>query len=181
MGTINFKTSDIITLAIKPYNFDTTKTSILCNLDEYDGMTADDVTDDVIYEEIQGSYDADTDNAKYIINQYSFDCYSIDVVSGYYDSIQILINFEYDCFDDYTEKRQAQKEITQLKKCLLDLAGVGFVACFPSWCTSYCDYHGTIKAINEAIKDERRRIANVPTWATFSKRWKQKTACNGTF
>lgn len=174
MGAINFLTSDVITLAVEPYDFDDVRRDIL---ETYEESEAEEITDNQVYEAMEDYYLFFREEAETVLRKYDFYNYSVCVESGYYESIQINIKFNFDCFDDYIEKREAQKEATQLKKCLLELAGVGFASCRPSWCTSYADYTETVNAINEAIKEERKRLAGVPTWSRYAKYWKQKTAC----
>ena len=142
MGTINYYTSDYLTLAIntndyiEPYNY-------------YD-------------------YEADTENAAAILDQYDFYYYHVTTKPGYYEGVSINIENNFPvAYDDYTEKREVQKEITQLKKALYDLAGVGFALCFPGWCTTYGSYEDTKKAINEAIKEMRNEARQAPTWRTY--------------
>ena len=54
MGAVNYMTSDIITLAIKPYDFDDIRAGIISDIDAgcYDDMTAADVDDAFVYDEI---------------------------------------------------------------------------------------------------------------------------------
>lgn len=134
MGTINYKTSEIITLTIEPY-----KTS-----DFFE-------------------YESDNDNASYILDKYDFNFYNVTIEPGYYEGIQIVIDRNFDRLDDYAEKLDTQKELTQLKKCLIELTRVGFIATYPGWCTGYADYSETIKNICKAVKEERNRLKKIPT------------------
>lgn len=136
MGTINYKTSEVITLSIEPYENDQ---------DNY-----------FIYEN-------DQDNADIILDKYDFNFYNVTVESGYYEGLQIVIDRNFDRLNDYTEKLETQKELTRLKSCLIELAGVGFSATSPGWCTSYADYSETIKTIYQAVKEERNKIKKIPT------------------
>lgn len=138
MGTINYCTSDIITLAVKPYD-------------------PDDPTSDERAAYIADNYAADYDNAAAIIDNYSFDFFRITPAWGYYEGVYIALSDNFYAAS-YADKRDALKEATRLKRLLLDLAGVGFVRCAPGWCTGYSDHKGTITAIRSAIRELKRRI-----------------------
>lgn len=114
-------------------------------------------------------YEDDYINAENIIDNYNIDCFTLSLCWGYYEGVQLLIDFDYLYFDDYHEKQEAQKEVTQLKNLLLDLAGVGFVACFPSWVTGYRNYLGTIDEIKKAVKEMRRCVKDTPTYNNYRK------------
>lgn len=131
MGTVNFRTSDIVTLATLP---------------------GDPVAD---------LYDA----ARDILSDYGFYYYHIEIRPGYYEgfSIDIENNFTY-CYQDYTDKQEAQKELTQLKRCLLELAAAGLASCYPGWCTGYAGPDQTKEDIINGIKSEREYIKIIPTW-----------------
>lgn len=139
MGTINYKTSDYITLAINVSNY------------------RDNYYDDLI--------EADFENAAAILDKYSFYYFHVVIESGYYEgfSLNIENNFPW-FFDDHFERLEAQKEITEIKKLLMELAGVGMVACFPGWCTSYADYKETKTAIKKAVQEMREEVKTTPTY-----------------
>lgn len=145
MGTINYKTSDFITLG---YNCD--------NIDY----------DDTYYHEIIQDY---FDRAATARTRYDFYYFHVSIEPGYYEgfSIDIEHNFNY-CYDNYCEKRAALKEITQIRKFLYECASdFECVAVFPGWCTGYSDYETTLQEIDEAIKEMRQAVKNTPTWATL--------------
>lgn len=152
MGTINYKTSDYITIG---YN--------LNNVARVEPFYSDYIEFDY--------YDA-----KSIIEKEYFNYFSVEIEPGYYEgfSIDIKNNFGYlwfedsYCFDNYNEKLQALKEATTLKKLLLELIN-NFNLCvvYPGWCTGYGDYKTTIKEINAAIKELKIEIKNIPTWYTL--------------
>ena len=135
MGTINFAKSEIVTLGTLP------------------GSAYLEAEDDL--------YSA----AREILSNYYFYYYHIAIKPGYYEGFYIDIenNFSY-CYQDYDEKREAQKELTQLKKCLLELAATGLASCYPGWCTGYAEPDQTKTDILEGIKSEREYIKTIPTW-----------------
>lgn len=145
MGTINYKTSDYITIG---YN---------CNNIDYD--------DDFYNEEIQYYFNEISRRRA----EYYFYYFHVSIEPGYYEgfSIDIEFNFKY-CFDNRVEKREAQKEITLIKKFLLECIN-NFECCAvsPGWCTTYFEYTETLNRLNEAIKEMRNDVRNTPTWHTL--------------
>ena len=180
MGTINYMTSDYITLGVKPYSAwdfleDAGTLAEIKDAIMEDGLhdsleeITDDEVDDYIYWLIGTYYEDDRINVEAILDKYCWRYFSIKIEPGYYEGFSLDITYDYDgdCFDDYEEKRQAQREVTQVKECLIDLAGVGLKACSPGWCTSYRDYAGTINKINEAVKQMRLDVKNTHTYRTW--------------
>ena len=146
MGTINYKTSDYITIG---YN---------CNNIDYDDEYYSDLIDDCYYQ------------ARLALDKYGFNCFNVTIEPGYYDGFSINIEFEYNYFDDYVEKRDAQKEITQIKQFLLECINYfDCVAVWPGWCTGYSDYKETLQYLDAAVRDMRDTVKNTPTWRTRSK------------
>lgn len=171
MGAINYFTSDYITLGIKPYsaadfeNDADFMEEAQKRIAEYGGTI-----DDYIDEYIANCYDDDEDNTSSVLNNYNFYYFHIAVKPGYYEGFTLDIENNFPiAFDCWQDKREAQKELTQLKKCLLECAGVGMVQCSPGWCTFYNDYNGTCKAIEAAIKGMREEVKNTPTWRQYEK------------
>ena len=172
MGAVNYGSSDYITLGIELYDFDDVKQGYIDFLID-EGMEPDDAenaaTDQTVYDEIEEYYSCDRENAESIIRKYNPYNYHVSVKSGYYEGLYIDIENNYPvCFDDYKEKRDAQKEITNIKNMLLELAGCGFIQVYPGWITTYKDYQETKKAINEAIKDMRTEARTTPTWRDYN-------------
>jgi hypothetical protein len=142
MGTINYCTSDYITLGYNTNNID------------YD--------DDFYYEDINYEFD---EIAALLKNEY-FYYFHITLKPGYYEgfSIDIEYNFSY-ALDNYGEKLQALKEITRIKNFLLYIVdNFNINVVYPGWCTSYGDYKKTISEINDAIKNMRESVKQTPTY-----------------
>ena len=174
MGAINYYTSDYITLGIKPYSVSdyTEDREFLDFISEEWGVDLENEQEvlNAAYEQINFNYEADKDNAVSILNKYDFYYFHVELKPGYYEGFSLDIENNYSvCLDSYEDRREAQKEITQLKKCLLELAGVGFVSCSPGWCTGYKDYQGTLTAIHEAIKEMRDDYNIIPTWSQYER------------
>lgn len=141
MGTINYKTSDFITLG---YN---------CSDINYD--------DEFYSEDINFEYD----EISAILRNEFFYYFHITIEPGYYEgfSINIENNFKY-CFDDYNEKLQALKELTRIKYFLIYIVdNFNINVVYPGWCTSYGDYKKTLSEISAAIEEMKTEIKNTPT------------------
>lgn len=171
MGTINYGTSDYITMGIKPVdgwallNDPEIRAELVQEVAEYGGSLEE------AAERLANDYnERDYENAAEIFNKYDFTYYHITLNYGYYDGFYFDIENNYGiAYDNCEDKRQAQKEITQIKKMLLELAGVGVVACSPGWSTGYYDYNETIQKINEAIKEMRNEAKATPTDLYFTR------------
>lgn len=145
MGTINYKTSDYITLGYNTNNIN------------YD--------DDFYYDDINYEYD---EIVALLKNEY-FYYFHITLKPGYYEGFTIDIenNFSW-CFDNYDEKQQALKEVTQIKNFLLNIIDdFNISVVYPGWCTSYGDYKKTISEIKNAIKAMKYEVKNTPTYYTL--------------
>ena len=145
MGTINYKTSDYITLG---YN---------CNNIDYE--------DDFYHEFISDLYE----QIKYRLNQEYFYYFHVTLEPGYYEGYSINIEFNYPvCFDNWEEKQAAQKEITEIKKFLLEcISDFECVACYPGWCTGYADYKETLEELNAATCLMREKVKSTPTYSQY--------------
>lgn len=160
MGTINYKTSDYITLGAIPYVFD----------DFRDDPELTDYTDKDIYQMMQDYTDEDYENIKTILEDNYFYYFHVSIESGYYEGFHLMIENNFPVyFEDCYEKREAQKEITEIKKFLIQCAGHGLVSCSCGWCMGYTDYKRTIKDISAAIKEMRAEVASTPTWRQYEK------------
>lgn len=141
MGTVNYFTSDYITLGLKPYE---------------------------VY--AQDCYECDLENVENILSKYSFHYYYVKIEFGYYEGFSLRIENNFPIvFECYEDKCDAQKELTQLKKCLLECAKYGMVECYPGWCTGYEDYKTTCKDIKAVIKTMRGEVKSTPTWMQYER------------
>ena len=143
MGTINYKTSDYITVG---YN---------CNLIEND--------DDRIFAE--DDYFQVLNRINYLKLYY----FHVEIEPGYYEgfSINIENNFPW-CFDNSIEKQEAQKEITEIKAFLIEcIEDFCLCAVSPGWCTTYFDRKESMKRIRAAINEMREEVKNTCTYRTL--------------
>lgn len=171
MGTINYKTSEYITLGIEPVSaYDL----------EQDAGFMEEITecaeawnmdvDEAIYAYIRDTAEDDMVNIQAELDLHSFYYYHIRIEPGYYEgfSLDIESNFPI-AFNDWQEKREAQKEITEIKQFLHTCADLGLVEVWPGWCTSYKDRETTHKSIDQAIRAMREVAKATPTWAQYER------------
>lgn len=170
MGTVNYSTSDFITLGIIPYKYedfanDPEITQDAMEQAELNGTTME----DELYEILNHYYEFDYCDISEQLKRHNFYYFHVDINPGYYEGFTIDIEFNYGfCLDSWEDRREANKEITEIKKFLKDCAGLGMVACFPGWCTTYCDYAETLKEISRATKEMRETVKSVPTWNQYN-------------
>lgn len=147
MGTINYATSDYITIG---YN---------CNDIDYNDIDCDFLIDD------------DYNTVKNILNQYYFYYFHITLEPGYYEGFYINIEYNFPLFfDNCEERKEAQKEITTIKAALMQIINnTSCCAVFPGWCTGYADYKSTVKEIGAAIKAMREEVKQTPTHTQYQR------------
>lgn len=169
MGTINYKTSNYITMGTRPesvidYESNAAIMEEIKEIAEENGTTpAEEIERAIALNE-----EADHENAAAILEKYNFYYFHVAIIPGYYESFYIDIenNFSY-FYDNAEEKREAYKETAEIKKFLIDLAGCGLVSVFPAWCTTYRDYKQTLKDIKKAVAEMRAEIKQTPTYRTL--------------
>lgn len=175
MGSINYHTSEYITLAIKPLEIDEVlqdpyfvEWAESIEMSFTGSNTVEALAMDRIYNDYQDIYNT----AKNIIDEYNFEWYELHILPGYEEGYSIDV----ECclpshFDTCKDKKEAQKEVTQVKECLIRLVKEAcFCECFPSWSTDYSEEKDTIKGINAAIKLMRKEISITETERQWNKR-----------
>ena len=171
MGAINYYTSNYITMGLRPYDrYELTNDpefmeELQREIDEYGGTV-----ETALASYINECYSCDYDNIKMELEKHYFYYYHITIKPGYYDGFTLDIENNFPvALDSWEDRREAMKEITEIKQFLIDCAGLGLVACFPGWCTGYSDYNGTIQAIKAAIKEMRSELKTIPTWSQYER------------
>lgn len=171
MGAVNYFTSDYITMGLRPYDsWEFEKDSefmreMQVQVNEYGGTIEDAIT-----QYISDCYDCDYENIKTELDKHNFHYYRITIKPGYYEGFTLDIKNNYPvALDGWEDRRDANKEITEIKQFLIDCAGLGLVACFPGWCPGYRDYKGTLDAIGEAVKEMRKEVNTIPTWRQYNR------------
>lgn len=172
MGSINYGTSDYITMGIEPesrwdYEHDP---EIMDEMKAYAAeynMTIDEAIDDCI----QINAEADRANAECVFNKYSFHYYHITIESGYYEGFYFNIENNFPvAYEDYRERKEALAEIRDIEKMLIELAGNGVKSVYPGWGTTYHDYKTTLKHIKKATQEMRQEVRDTPTWRQYERR-----------
>lgn len=137
MGAVNYFTSDYITLGIRPYDrYELEQDAdfveeMIESINEYGGTR-----EDFINNYIDDCYECDFASIETELKKYTFYYYHVAIKPGYYEGFTIDIENNFQAaFDSWEDKREAQKEITKIKRFLIDCAGLGLVRCFPGWCT----------------------------------------------
>lgn len=176
MGAINYGTSDYITMGIKPAD----ATSILNDSDfrewieeAYHFKPEED--EDEAYSiacDFAREYDSeDRAEAERVIEAAgTFHYYYIKAKPGYYEGFYIDIENNYGvAYNDWTDRAEAQKEVTRIKNMLLTLCDCGLCSVWPGWCTHYRNREQTIEEIHEAIQEMRDEIKHTPTWRQYER------------
>lgn len=143
MGAVNYFTSDYITMGLRLYD----RTDFENDLDFME-------------------------EAREQVREYGGTLESVidDYISGCYEGFTLDIENNFPvAFDSWEDRKEANKEITEIKGFLIACAGLGLVQCSPGWCTGYNDYKGTIAAIKAAIKEMREEVKRTPTWAQYER------------
>lgn len=110
---------------------------------------------------------------KELLENYNFNYFNVELSSGYYDGFYITIEnpgYNYGVFNNYIEKLEALKELTQLKKLLLELIkNYDLVSYSPGWCMSYYTKGESILQLKDTIKKERENIKKEFTYYTLNR------------
>ena len=147
MGTINYGTSDYITIG---YN---------CNNIDYNDY------DESIFNLNNDYYEIES-----LLMGTDFYYFHVAIKSGYYEGFYIDIEHNFPiCYGGWEDKQAAQKEITQIKKFLLYCLDFGCCAVHPGWCMDYADYKTTLKEINAAVYNMREDVKKTPTYNNYYK------------
>lgn len=171
MGAVNYFTSDYITMGLRPYDSLELENDLefmeemQTQVNEYGGTIENAIT-----EYIEDCYNCDYENIKTELEKHNFYYYHIAIKPGYYEGFTLDIENNFPvALDSWEDRRDANKEITEIKQFLIACAGLGLVQCSPGWCTGYNDYKGTLKATKAAIKEMRDELRTIPTWAQYNR------------
>lgn len=153
MGTINYKTSDYITIG---YNCDWDP----ADFDSWEDMDREKQIDidDMFY------------HLRHMLERERFYYFHVCLEPGYYEGFSLMIENNFPvAFDGWEDKRAAQQEITQIRRFLAACVAFGLVEVWPGWCTRYNSREDTIKAIRAAVREMREAVQNTPTWGQYSR------------
>lgn len=165
MGTVNYKTSDIITLGLKPWEPD----DFLCDPDFMDMARRQseeygDDLDEIVYQAIADYTESDSETAQSIIDRYSFDFFTVTVEPGYYEGFSVNISDDLPGeYWDEEERKQALTDAANLGDLLKELVNTAcLVEVWPGWCTTYHDTDRTLKDIRKTIRGLLYDINDTP-------------------
>ena len=155
MGTVNYKTSDIITLGLRPYEprdfeLDPDFMDEARRQSEHYG---DDI-DSIIYQAIADYTEDDRLTAENIISRYSFEFFHVSIEPGYYEGFSVNISDDLPSeYWDADERQQTLTDAANMGDMLEELVNdVCMVEVWPGWCTTYHDADRTLKDIHKAIR-----------------------------
>lgn len=155
MGTVNYRTSAIITLGMRPYDPADFENDpyFMEDANRQSEKYGDDI-DSIISQTIADYTEDDRAQAERIISRYSFEFFTVTVEPGYYEgfSIDISDNTPGEYWDD-DERRQALTDAANLGDMLNELVNTAcLVEVWPGWCTTYHDTDRTLKDIRKTIR-----------------------------
>lgn len=140
MGAVNYGTSDYISIGLNVSG-------------DFDELEQEQARDEIAA----------------ILDNFGFWYFHVTIKSGYYEGFYIDIENNFPCFfDNWEERRDAQKEVTKIKRFLLECTAAGLVQYFPGWCTGYSTEKETRAAINAAIKEIRQEVKETPTYRQYN-------------
>lgn len=161
MGAWNYGTSDVITVADYDINYTP-------SIEEIEGTKVDyecdeKTAEDIIYQQHQDDEEERFNSVKDLFKNQDFKYYSVSVDVGYYEGFQINISREQLAFDYWYQRKEMHKELTQIKnKLIVAIEEYLMRVCYPGWCIGWKDtINESLKALNEAIKEERKVINNL--------------------
>lgn len=156
MGTWNYKTSDVVTVAYYDINYTPSIEEVEGTMVDYE---CDDKTaEDICVDQHEFTIRDDFERVESIMSK-TYIFYDVKVVDGYYEGFQIVIERIYEGLS-WKERQEMQKELTQIKRDLITVIENDMMrVCYPGYCIGWEDtIQGSIKALNEAIKEERKVI-----------------------
>lgn len=161
MSTWNYCKSDVITVADYDINYtpsieEIEGTMIDCECDEKEA-------EDILYQQHQDYKEERFNSVNDLFKNQNFKYYSVSVNDGYYEGFQINISREQLAFDNYCQRKEMRKELTRIKnKIIVAIEEYTMRVCYPGWCIGWKDtIEDSLKALNEAIKEERKVINNL--------------------
>jgi hypothetical protein len=168
MGTVNYETSKYITIGLEPVS----RYDLENDLAFIEEMQAEAEAFGAPLESAIDSYIEDCTssifyNVSKILEKYNFTFFNISLQPGYYDGFSIQIQDEFNYYDDWTEKREALKEVTKVKSFLLECVSSGLVQCFPGWCTGYATPEESRRGIAAAVAEMKKGIKQAHTFRSY--------------
>ena len=165
MGTVNYKTSDIITIGLKPYEvWDFEHDPDFMKDAEYrcieNGCSIFNWIEGTINEYTEDDYN----RAQETIDKYSFDFFTVSIEPGHYEgfSIDIRNNLPGEFYND-EEREEALNDADQLRELLITLVNdVCLVQVYPGWVTTYIDPAHSLTNVKKAMREVIAEINDTP-------------------
>ena len=152
MGTINYFTSEYVTLGVCPFESVFAMINGECEKDTRD-LTPEEFED--IQERVQA-----------VIDQYDFNNTHINIKPGYYEGFSLeILPYEEDYYN-LEERNEVIAELKTVEECLLKCLETGLCVCTPGWCTGYYNKTDSIKAVKKAVaqmKEDYEKIKVICT------------------
>lgn len=141
MGTINYCTSEIVTLG---YNTD---------YEIGEGYTEEDKE----FQDEDSYY-----NAKFVLenSDKNFDWFNLNIEGGYYEGYYLKLEKRYETkYLDEEDKEEIRDEINNLEKLLEELLdSTDLTVCHPWWCTTYLNNEESKKEVKKSMNKLRSEI-----------------------
>ena len=151
MGTINYGRNKVFCVGLDIYS------------DWYDNLEEieqEEYVEDMLFE------------TKTILEKYSFEYFKVKIEYGYYDGFYLDIEDEYAWFNTYEDKLNAIKELSNIKRLIVELLELGLVNYIAGWCTTIYEYKEhkkeILKELNESIKEQKELVKKQYTDKTLS-------------
>lgn len=159
MGTINYKTSEFLTVGLMPFDFDEEKAALI----EMGEEDTPEPTDSEVFDYIFDIEAEERAEVEYHFKDLSFSIFDVKIEPGYYEGFSIDVRLDYLYFDDNEEKEAAIKEAGMIRD--LWLYAVNNTNCFevwPGWVTTYKEYDETLESIEKAYKAMLEAVEKIP-------------------
>lgn len=161
MGTVNYQTSDYITLASAPlYSEDYSEYAE--EQAEETGKSVEAIIGSLMSLGEEDSWIAAKEAAeKTTRNEF----WKLDAVPGYYEGSQVVIHNELPESITDEERQTALTEVDGLKVLLVGLVeNASFLETAPGWCPKWSARAETLESIDRAAEEMREAVLSVPAW-----------------
>lgn len=147
MGTINFRNSRYITLAIENPEMD----------------------EETYHDFISGIYDPLEESSNFVDirleNLGNLRYFKVEKIPGYYEGFQIYIDFNTRYFDDDGEREEALQEAEKIWGVLSEcVEEAGLRVVYPGWVIHWFSYEDTSRMLLEALEEVNKDIQCLATW-----------------
>ena len=118
MGAVNYFTSDYITMGLVPYSaYDLEQDAEFMHELREEVEENGGTIEEALYSYISDSYENDRENIENELAKHHFYYFHITIKPGYYEGFTLDIENNFSvALDGYEDRREALKEITEIKK-----------------------------------------------------------------